>query len=310
MRQLFFLHKAMLGLLSVFLCISVNLCAQYQPGLATIDDIPELNRMYDAMTEDDATKLVIFPREVRSSSLHSAIIKNRIFVMRETGSNRIVSLLKMYLIDDLDELRNILANEIRARADNLYETFPYEIDQEFLERFEEALDLTKKLSRTLSGEPKTPCPLSSTPPTFVMEHAARPKRAAYLYYGAGYTHPAHRNKRLNTELQRHAFSYIREAVMTYITTNRCEELIEVFGQVNSNTRKTNSIRMFALYASQIYEQKYGEKIDPVEIVYCGYHAVKPAFDFLDGKLIQCPDEDPRAQAGIGKILTFSLGHQG
>lgn len=308
MKIYIFLKKYLFLTLSLFLFLTVNLTAQYQPGLATLDDIQQLDEMYDWILENDkvaAEKIVIYPKALREQILADKIRQERIFVMRDGG--RIASILTMYPLIDKEETRNILKYEIRATDENFERSYTYHLTQTILTKFTESLERlpVRKLERSLSME--TPFPTEGTPPSFSFDHVIdlRPK-AAKFYYGGAYTFPADRMRHLNTLLRQWAFEFISPSLIECIRKYKCNELTQVFGQVLSNAKTSSSTRIFGLHASFIYKKLHEEDLDDFEVFECEYTAFKPVFDIIDGQLTPCRDNDPRAQKGLGKVLTFSL----
>jgi hypothetical protein len=122
------------------------------------------------------------PEPFQSKLLAQQLSKKQLFVAVNEADGIIISLRKVLIVDDQDELSKILAQDLRC-AHAQRELIEYGFFDCTLEFFQEA-----------------------------HEHFMPSQQILYMHVGSAFTHHAHRGKRINEQLSLYAYEQLHEEV--------------------------------------------------------------------------------------------------
>jgi hypothetical protein len=221
----------------------------------------------------DNKKIVILPHKFRKGAIESAIQSGRFFVARDRES--VVGYKKLFVMKNVEEQQDMLANEIRCVNGSLVDAFSY------------------------TGSES--CRLSDPP--LQKYH----KRDLYIYDGADFTKKGHRGQRINPELTQRAFELIREDAKKLIQEKQAKRLILLYGLTHLNdyddkgegkSRTPSILKAFKVFAQSL------TGTEPKEVLHYRYKAFMPTFD-LDNQ--ECkPRPDSESIPGYGNVLMVEL----
>jgi hypothetical protein len=258
----------------------------------------------EAKRADDRGRIVILPMPFREDHLKDAIAKGRIFVAtkppeyrtRLTGE-KIVSLLKMFIVEDEAERNTILREELRWPGSHstagLYSSGYQQMLVNCVFNY---------------GRP----PKFVNVPDRVYRYSAK---RTIIYFGGAYTIPAYRGLQVSTLLEQFALSRLRRPVLYSIEKRKATHLDYVYGVVIANSGSIGRIRCFSDFADNIQRTlKIPTRTDEkrrliVELESFTFNAFKPSFKALvskRGRAILHKLDDHEDNAGFGCLLSASI----
>ncbi len=265
-------------------------------------DTADIIALYDseAFSEDDKHKLVVFPKQVRSNILGKAIRQGRLWIAREKNKGPIVSFLKMYLVEDQEELQGILRDEIRC-----VNTLEHKVTPDTVGYY-----TTASLGVVYKFDEK---------PEF---RSARIKfkwhpKQTYIYFGSTYTVEDYRGVGVSTALERFAMEQIKQSVIDDIKLNNSTQLFYIYGVVKDNENSLGRVRVFSEFSHRYVKLKL-RLVDPAiddyfeqatTVRFYRYPAFKPVFQMVGKALVKLPDDAPEtlAGSGYGCLVGLDLG---
>lgn len=257
--------------------------------LAKLSDVDVLFEMQDTFTQDDRQRLLVFPKQVRGVILEKSITKKRIYVAVDQQSDKIVGFVKLFLIDDQDELAEILNDELRLGKGAPVVDCAYHIDAS------NVLDFGSKLvvqdSVLLHDEYPVVC-------------SGGNYSCVYLYYGGAYTIPTYREQGINTKLTMFAFEQLKSDCTRILDLNRVTYLALGYGQVEANTNQKGIIRLFADFVNNLHNTDFASEICVHHVAYRAYKPVL-VFDKDKNDLVVLPDVEENK--GQGNLAVIKLG---
>lgn len=101
-----------ISLVFVFVFFSV-LSGKISYRLAKQKDLEKILSLYDNFSDDDKSKLVVFPDiELQKNIILENIKNKRLFVAQDSDSKKIISFLKLFIINNNQELNEIVDQEL------------------------------------------------------------------------------------------------------------------------------------------------------------------------------------------------------
>lgn len=268
--------------------------------LASEDDLPGIQHLYNELTEDDTSKLLVYPEPFRSQKLAEDINKKRIFIavnpkMKTRRSLNVVSILKAFVVEEEEERLEILRDELRCIGHNVMPSVKgiQRIRFNYIYRFDEKPILTKDTKiRYQYGEKQT-----------------------YIYFGSAYTCPHSRGKGISTELEKYALEVLKKEALHDIRARHSNRLFYIYGIVAANVESKGRIRVFSEFVQYIkaalkIPAEMNEEDDAIVVFrFFMFDSVKPTFTVKNttrrtAKLIKLPDTEENA--GFGCIIDCPL----
>ena len=255
--------------------------SEYVTRRALERDIPDLVDLINTQACKDSDKIVIVPEQFRTAYIRSAVGDDRMFVA--THASNIIGFKKLFCITDNDERDDILANELRCIGG----VEPVVV---------ESVSLNGLKSQDASPEELEK--LFSSPVT-------------YIYNGADFTHPDHREKGLNSRLTKYALDLVTKPTADHVQRNKSTYVALVYGITQANSGKERDVlggrskgivNQFIPFVKAV-AQVCG-RTPQSHVLLTRHHAFKPSFD---PKAVECrPLSDDQAIAGYGCLLISGL----
>lgn len=274
-----FMH--MTAIITLFACITTTAMEKEKQAItyhqATEDDTPQLLDIIGKYGIEDRDKIVILPKIFREPAIKNDILKGRLYCAKE-GSD-IVAFKKLFIINDFDEFKDILINEIRCG------------DKKSL------LDAS-----TIEQTNKKPIEISSYQPISSLTD----KNSVYIYFGGDFTIPSHRNKGINSQLIQHAFETIVIDTMKTIVKDNFKHIVLLYGLTKHNAGENGGIDRTPsiVKAFDKFTKKIGPKCNEEPLYLSRYKAFMPTFDPEGTECKPLPDD--QAIAGYGNVLQRQL----
>jgi hypothetical protein len=255
---------------------------------ATVEDADDLMAIYDNFNSDDRHRLLVFPGFDSDGILNqrkallASLEKRRVFVARLPSSRQIVAFLKLFVIEDQDELRDILKNELRALQPStsrdassvivggeiLTECAPCdaascELDTAFVYDFSRKPDYSSDL----------PVPIFKYKP-----------ESTYVYYGGAYTlletcrkGKDYRGLGINFKLEQKALEIISIDIQRNAFINSSKEIFYVYGVVQANATTTARLRAASIMIRVLLTDLKIKIVEPIRLSSFAFRAFKPSF---------------------------------
>jgi hypothetical protein len=276
--------KKIMLVLSLLLSFSLQVSAAINYRLAIPEDVAQLMQMYkNDFTKDDKQKLLVFPENMQKDIIEDAIKHGKLFVAYDDQTGKIVSFLKLYVVD-AKEINSILAEELSLGLQS-------PLQQNCCYHFPESKEINFKLpiKRTeLTQETKNNF-LSSSEEAVLRSGT---DTCLYLYHGSAYTLPSHRGGGLSTKLLVYGFNAIKSA----FKDKKYYALL--YGQVNSNVGNYAMVRVFADTMQHTFPQ---QSTNGVTLQHLACRAYKPDFDSNGEFKMYCDKE----HEGLGSMVVYT-----
>lgn len=248
------------------------------------DDIRGVLKLTNEQAHADSSRIVVLPKIFRKQAITDSVKSGKLFVAQM--NNEIVAFKKLYIISDEKEYDNIVDNELRCR---------YSQDSVSVQ----------------INEVKTN---SFAVPNFGYHNSI------CIYFGGDYTAPAHRNKKVNSNLTRYAFSAITHDAFNVIENEMLQYppkkeisynyIVLLYGLTKANAgegsgeidRNPSIIRAFKKFVMNFADLCQYNKDEA--IIHSRYKSFMPTFDPEATECVSLPDD--QAIAGYGNVLIFPL----
>ncbi len=262
-----------------------TLSANIEYRLANNDDADQILNLYNKFTEDDKSKLLVFPLHIQKEVIFENIQKKHFFVAFENETGNIISFLKLHIANP-DEVNSILTEELCLGLESyLIKDCCYYFSTEILNSFKlplRQIHMTRSVTKDL---------LSPIEKKLIRSN--RLDSCLYLYHGSAYTLPLYRGRGISTQLLRYAFDSIKECFLNK------KFLALLYGQVDDNVCNVAMIRMFAKCIANIFPH---QTINGIKFQHLCCRAYKPTFN-EKGKLEVIRD---KKHSGLGSMVVYSV----
>lgn len=271
--------------------------------LAHPSDLDKILHIYkDNFDDDDQHKLLVLPEAIRAKAMQKNIEKKRLFVATD-GDNTIVSFVKVFVIDDHDELQEILRDELRFKEPK--EGGKFLGQRSFDMSVSTIFDYSQEVKAAVLPESKLP------------EYVFGAPDCMYMYYGNAYTCREYRRLGIGTKLLSFAFDYVAkklgeetplELENLFIDEASIEKIAPirgvalVYGQVNANIGQIGQLRPFANFVCNM--RPVTARTKNIQAHHVTFEAYKPQFVFdTDGSFSV---RDVKENQGRGNMLYIAL----
>ncbi|MFA5075228.1 MAG: hypothetical protein WC436_03950 [Candidatus Babeliales bacterium] len=255
MKKIIFLKIILL--VTVLLSINKYSYSEIQHRKAVITDLEEILKLQNNFSEDDKSKLVVFPKNIRIQILEKNINANKIFVSVDTDTNKIICTIKLFIVH-IEEFFEIL-EELGFRSNNINKN-----PEEFLNNYNYLINRENILNIIIQEN----ILLQSEELTDLINNFSN--NCLYCYYGGAYTNPNYRNSGLNFNLIKYALNQI---CPDFLANNNIVYMSLLFGQVKANANNRGMVKAFASF---LIEYK---NIFHVNLQHLICQAFKPNFIF-------------------------------
>ncbi|MCF7799769.1 hypothetical protein K9M16_02100 [Candidatus Babeliales bacterium] len=256
MKKIIFLKILLLA--TVLLSINNYSYPRIEHKIATIDDITEILELQENFNDDDKSKLVIFPKEIKANILKKNITANKIFVSIDTDANKIINTIKLFIIKTQEDFLEIL-EELGFRSDSINKSpeeflknYNYQINRENILNIIEQKNILLQTNELMG----------------LLNNFSN--NCLYCYYGGAYTNPNYRNIGLNFNLIKYA---LNQVCPDFLVHNSIFYMSLLFGQVEANKNNRGMVKAFTNF---IIEHK---NISYVNLQHLICQAFKPNFVF-------------------------------
>ena len=285
---------------------------------ATVEDADALMSIYDNFNAEDYDRLLVFPGSdsdgvpYQRKSLLASLAKGRVFVARLPGSGKIVAFLKLFVIDDKFELRDILKNELRAlrpavSGEDSSESIGGEVLTECVPCAAASCDLDPAFIFDFSRKPD----YLNDIPTPLFKHK---RENTYVYYGAAYTllekgvkAKDYRGLGINFKLEQKALEIRSIDIQRNVFLNGSKEIFYVYGVVEVNASTTARLRAASIMIRVLLTNLKIKIIEPIRLSSFAFRTFKPSFyqGAVGEPLRLLPDE--ALNAGFGTLIGYRIG---
>ena len=283
--------------LLVFFCLQMSLSAYGSIIFrqATLDDLDAILKVYRKFSTKDRPYLVTFPENIDKQTgeavdrtfLKRDLEKNKIFIAKNDENHSILSLVKLFLVQDTD-LSKILTNELNITEDNTTQILAESLDSRLSDNRDLFLNRPSKLD-------------------FLFKRNS--EQQLFIYYGGAYTVPDQRRGGINTQLILKALESLQGALITRLQSQPLkQEVMFIYGQVADNVKSRGVIHVFTIFTKELINHvlKQEELVMDVPVYHLGYRACKPSFKFnLSDQKLEDPSF-PEEGNGMSHLLIFRL----
>ncbi len=281
-----------------FLCSAPCALAGIKYRQATEGDVNGIVALCNHFSEDDKSKLLVFPQDKQKAEIFKHIRKGRFFVAYDKASKQIISFLKLCVVDS-EDVGGILTQELCLGLESpLVKDDCYCFSDELLHDFRLPLKQIDFSDRCFEGL------LDSDDKDLIRSNKL--DSCLYLYHGSAYTHPIYRGHGIYTDLLVYAFDKVQDRFFGK------KHIALLYGQVNANVRNVAIIRVFAKCIAEVFSPYLpGAPFFPFYEVRCSNNirlqhlccrAYKPEFN-VRGEIEVIRDEN---HAGLGSMLVYSV----
>lgn len=284
---------------------------------ATEEDADALMYMYENFNADDCDRLLVFPGSDSDGVLHqrksllASLAKGRVFVARLSGSGKIVAFLKLFVIDNKYELRDILKNELRAlRQATSEDASSVTIGDEVLVECDPcdaaSCDLDPSFIFDFSRKPD----YINEIPAPIFKHK---RENTYVYYGSAYTllekgstGKDYRGLGINFKLEQKALEIISLDIQRQCFSFGSKEIFYVYGVVEANSSTTARLRAASIMIRVLLTNLRIKIIEPIRLSSFAFRTFKPSFyQEAVGKPLTLLPDDP-LNAGFGTLIGYRI----
>lgn len=206
--------------------------------LAEEEDLEAIMKVFYKMTATDRQSLIILPGAHQRSSILKAIQNKHLFIAL-SEKQKVLAVLKIFLITDQNSLQNILRNELRilpwedAVSPTLLEARFLHIRRDDIANFSFPVDrdTTKRLATPLEEDWDI-------------------GKIATIYCGSCFTREKYRGCKIASQLEAFAFDYIRPQVVEHLSANKASRVGLLFGKVQKMYFHQGLIRSFMTFIAQ------------------------------------------------------------
>lgn len=284
---------------------------------ATEEDADALMSIYDNFNADDYNRLLVFPGvdsdgvAYQRKFLLASLAKGRVFVARLPGSGKIIAFLKLFVIDNKYELRDILKNELRAlRPATSEDASSITIGDEVLTECDPcdaaSCDLDPSFVFDFSRKPD----YINDIPAPVFKHK---RENTYVYYGSAYTllekgakGKDYRGLGINFKLEQKALEIISLDIQRQCFSFGSKEIFYVYGVVEANSSTTARLRAASIMIRVLLTNLKIKIIEPIRLSSFAFRTFKPSFYQDDlGEPLKLLADDP-LNAGFGTLIGYRI----
>ncbi|MBM3886736.1 hypothetical protein FJ364_02290 [Candidatus Dependentiae bacterium] len=305
-------------------------------GRATMDDVAEIMGLYHRFTKDDTLRLLVFPDPYQERFLQKSISKGRVFVARTKGEQKIVSFLKLFVVNDSAELRSILCDEFRAvclldsvelasmsaaelaarglRRDSNIAALSIMSDEQMKTAGLNPLDINLFVERTVHEEGSCKLDVSFAHnfvslPAYLGPGEHFPfrysPRNTYIYDGSAYTVEEYRGWGVNFRLEEEALAFIAPDVTASVMKKGSPDIYYMYGVVDANAGGTAHLRTFSAGIRALLRLCNLPIIEPIKVSSYAFRTCKPSFGVdTEDRLVQLADDDENA--GFGTLIGYRI----
>jgi|GEM_PF-1737975 len=257
---------------------------------ATEDDIVQILELMEVISSDpeDSNNLVIFPEILRSEKVRIDVLNKRMFVTKI--GDRIIAFLKLYVINEETERKNILIDELRCctYSNNTLASLNFE---------------NINYHNVRSSAPKfNPCQDEHCSCRNILYIPTN--KQTYLYYGGAFTDRQYRGNGYGSELLKNAFTYILDDVVSHVTKHSSRELALAYGQAKANIDQRLMVRQFTQAIPAILGRLKIPSSSSFELAHFIFNAPIPRFNENGYPLQDDLDADDRQ--GFGNLVIYKL----
>lgn len=241
---------------------------------ATVADLSGILALLATRDEQALRRLQWVPEPYQTKYLYDDLQKGRIFVAVNEEDGMIIAQRKVFIVEDLDELSALMVKDLRCAHEQRVLLMHGFFDQNY-EFFQQA-----------------------------SRHFEPHDRIMYFYVGSAFTHPLHRKKNINEQLNVYAYESLRTVVVLNLTRYRYTSLALLYTLVHENRWRTPLLaRHFFSFAQSVSTNM--QMISNSKLHFYTYKRIKPEFEVNpDGQLVQLPDD--RCVPGRGCVLLYKL----
>ncbi len=278
----------MKNLIIILLLFCSSLNAEIKYRLAVTEDENQIIKLHALFTENDASKLLLFPENIQKEIIKNNIAKKRLFVAYEETTEEIISFLKLHIVNH-DEINNLLTEELSLTSEQL-------IIGDCCYNFLTPTILNFNSSIPTLMEIQNFCNILRYNNQDLFQVKAgncksEPNFCLYIYLGSSYTHPEHRGHGIYTELLYYAISEIKE----HFVNKKFLSLL--YGQVEENADSRVMVRVFAKCIAETFPST---KEPAIRLRHIRSRAYKPEVD-PNGKIIMIYD---KRHQGYGNMVLY------
>jgi hypothetical protein len=285
---------------------------------ATPADLEELLAITAAIEEDDRDNLLILPNNrsvnFQALSFQSSLEKGRIFVAydrNQPAGNNIISFIKLFLVQTLEDKLEILQHELRAiesakyghpqlEALTLYSGI-FNSNRAYNQIYQFGQALNERVMRASSGNNPFPTEkhIEKTCCIYVGSQYTVPHKAGYGLLADSVIN--YRGLGISTKLEKRALQLRFQNIIHEIQTTNATRLAMLYGLVEKNKNTLCHIRDFMATAQYVKAglRKNFNVNSQISIACFKYTAFKPAFWIQGRKLKQYVDSNKKTLAGKG-----------
>lgn len=203
--------------------------ASFTARRAEKSDLSEIINLYDSMSEDDRGLVITFPEPFRSTFLDDSISNGHIFIVCD-ATQKIIALVKIFLVKEQALLEHMLRNELRVLPSNILAT-PVIRDRRF---FRVSKDDVVNYSSALEF----------TPHENDLMFDWHVDNIAVIYCGSCYAREEFRGMGIGSILEAFAFQVIQPSAVGYIQEKKMTKVCLLFGKVAQTYQHQGLLRSF------------------------------------------------------------------